>query len=476
MESPHEQASRLRDDQTFVLPPDPDVIAATAASNVISNLTLPPGSEHTSSETSYLYRIPVVQMVSSCDHTNSMRPQSTAAQLNVEDTGTPGPTNSTLTLVEHQCEEDELDERSTYRPDAFLDASVDMVATHGESADRRVSPRKRKRSARGDPSNSNFRKLQTVGRTRGAVRLKRKGSLGGISRPSITVSPSADADGLDREEFKDNRNGRGTCSTANGRLSTVAAFHGLPMAWDEPVSNTSIDPSAARNFDENMPGSTQNAASEDRDIDSVQGSRRTSPVVEEPRPSIQDEENPTLIVKLKLNHAARHAAARRRLDRKRLALKLPLAFEPNHAKSGLLKETIKLVASLRGTDKLRLEDSFGDYQAPYQMIIDQWLEFVTIYLQFREKADFHDDRNAWDTYMNSFGSRFAKHNTWGEASVRLEEWRLAHPKTVMYEWSRDVTCVLIEMAEWGGSLKTGDVEELKKRVLEFNHSVLVWFN
>jgi hypothetical protein len=93
-------------------------------------------------------------------------------------------------------------------------------------------------------------------------------------------------------------------------------------------------------------------------------------------------------------------------------------------------------------------------------------------------AKFRGDRKAWHVHLNSLEPRlrFENDECWGEASIRLEKWRMQHPNTVMYAWSRDVTRVLIEMADWGRTLKAGDMEELKRRILELNHSVLAWFN
>jgi hypothetical protein len=475
MESSHRLACRSRDDQTFVLPPDPDVITVTTASKLSSNARLSPGNEHASSEATNAYCISVARMAPSLDRVDSVRPQPSTFQSTVADAGLLVRTNSTGTRKARQTIEDSVEERSIDEPDASLNEFSDMVAIPGESADCRMSPRKRKRSARGETSDTNFRTLQSAGGTRGAVRLMRKSSSDGISRPSAAAAlPSEDVDGLDEEELGSSRTGRVACSSASDRQSTIANIHGLRMTWDESVGDTAIGASAGPKLGPSRTQAIQDEANVDDDINSVQGSGPSSSAVEAPESLVEIEENPSLIVRLKLNHAA---ATQRKLNRRRLALKLPIAFDLDHPKPGLLEETIKLIAKLRETDKVRLEDSFGDGQAPYQMIIDQWLEFVSIYLQFCDKTDFHEDRPAWDEYLISLEPRvrFAKDGYWGEANLHLEEWRTENP-VVMSEWSRDVTCVLIEMAEWRRTLKTADVEELKRCVLGFNRNVLDWFN
>ena len=143
--------------------------------------------------------------------------------------------------------------------------------------------------------------------------------------------------------------GRVACSSVGDKHSTIAKFHGLPITWDEYVSDTAISASAGPNLEPSRVQAIQDEANADDDIDSVQGSGLSSSAVDASGSSIEIEENISLIVRLKLNHVA---ATQRKLNRRRLALKLPIAFDIDHPKPGLLEETINLIANLREADKV----------------------------------------------------------------------------------------------------------------------------
>ena len=464
MEAPYTSTRSSRIEQSCVLPPDPDLVSAFPSNDASYGTAASGTGEASRSRATEQYQVPVARMVPTA---NSFSP-TVAPQLNAAVLGLGSGDSVADAEGGFQLNEASPQMQSVASDPSLAEVS-DIPPGHEEAINPRHGAQKRKISVHEEATSTEFLPSRSGGTTKRALRLRRTTFSAGPSR-----LPSPRASSEEMEMILDQT----TSDITDPRYDVVSD--------SERDDNDVIAVTNGRLQEVPITPAT-GPTSEDRDyeIDSVQGSPRQSPAAEaQPSPpqdaegegEVEEEETPSLIVKLKLINP--YEIAQRRLRRHRLALQLPQAFAMPTQHPEALENTVKLITEIRALDCKRFNQVFGERYATRQLILDQWLDFIDIYLRFRREADFHDDLSIWDAHLDSLEpkKRFAKAGCLSEACVSLMEWRLENPTFSMLECSRDVTWVLVQMAEWKRTLKTADVEEIKMRVVEFHRSLLALFS
>ncbi|EUC43253.1 hypothetical protein COCMIDRAFT_101348 [Bipolaris oryzae ATCC 44560] len=168
----------------------------------------------------------------------------------------------------------------------------------------------------------------------------------------------------------------------------------------------------------------------------------------------------------------------RSMYRAQLALNLPCALDLQTQHTQVLEDTITLIADIRSLDTTLSKSPFDYRNTTYQLFLDQWLSLVAIYLTFRRATDFHDTLAAWNAHILSLpvAERWEKERPYLVARVSFREWRLRNQSSVVPTWSRDITWALLEMLDWPKrGLKTDDIQEMNRRVREFNAGLMAWW-
>lgn len=462
MEAPYTSTRSSRIEQLCVLPPDPDLVSVFPSNDASYGTAASGTSEASRLQATEQYQAPVARMV----HTANSFSPTVAPQLNAAVSGLE-PVDSIADAEGGSQPNDSSPQTQSLISDPSLAEISGISPGREEATNSHHGVQKRKRSVREQATSTEFRPSRSGGTTKRALRLRRTAFSAG---PSHLPSPRAFSEEMEM---------------VLDQTASDSADHRCDVVSDSGRDDNDVIAVANVRHQEAPVTSETGPTSEDRDfeIDSVQGSPRQSPAAEaQPSPpqeverEEEEEQNPSLIVVLKLINP--QDIARRRLRRHRLALKLPQAFDMPTQHPEALENTVKLITEIRALDCTLFNQLFGAREAMRQLILDQWLSLIDIYLCFRREADFHDDLSMWDTHLDSLEpkQRFAKAGCLNQACVSLMEWRLENPTFSVLEWSRDMTWVLVQMAEWKRTLKTADIEEMKMRIVEFHRNLLTWFS
>ncbi|USP81506.1 hypothetical protein yc1106_08780 [Curvularia clavata] len=443
------RGSRVRGSTINVRNPD--------AAPVEPTRTLPttPTSSNTS-ENGYLqeYQVPVAQMlptenVEGISLSSTMPPSNTA--------GPSVAASNDFNATEDHCRPIEMSHSRSLR----------KAVSSREEMDECLPLRKRKRSLYGGAADASFQSLQLSEFTGRSVR-PRKGLTYNISRstsPDVTLEdPDNSADQRPRSIFRNRTTVHDAIETASVRYQSRCDTDANDDSDNDAVVATSVTISHIHTTNANMhiPGGGIG------EFDSVMGSPQPSPTIEE-----QDsDDEPTLIVKLKVK--SQKEIRQRKLYRKYLASKLLSAFEMSSEQLKVLEDVVKLIKGIRDLDAPLLQSGRGGRNVPYQLVLDQWLRLVNIYLRFRNNPNFNYDPSTWAVHRRSLESaeRIRKDQIINTARAEMMEWSFEHDKYDTNEWSRCATAILLEMADWGFELNAEDVEEIRGRFVKFNKSLL----
>ncbi|EUC26866.1 hypothetical protein COCCADRAFT_10361 [Bipolaris zeicola 26-R-13] len=330
---------------------------------------------------------------------------------------------------------------------------------------------KRPRFEQGETALTNFRLKQLPESTRRTNELKRRDYSDGqshwvrSSRPLVTTANAGD------QEHTETAPERATNDNLS-EMTGASASHGS-IGTTQECDNDVI---AVTNAQEKRSRLTSSAtpAPETRydEAISVQNSSRPSSAAE----NRESAEPTSLIVKLSLKDLPQ--VIQRSAYRRRLASQLAHALNLQNQHTQVLEDTVTLIADIRSLDTTLYRSPFGNRNSPYQLLLDQWLSLVAIYLTFRRATDFHDTQEAWNAHISSLppAERWKREEPYHDAGVSFKEWRSQNLSSVVPTWSRDITCALLETAEWRRPLKTDDIQEMNRRVREFNSGLMAWLD
>lgn len=424
------------------------------------------------------YPVPFAPMISNATWDHDLVPRISEPGTSLSASEAVTGFNTSITDRERELHVECAERHPAIASDTILDTSQTRLGPPIEDLASKNLPRKRGRSTVEERQGTNFKVLRSSGRTNPEPRLKRKGSLSGqsclFSRPL-----SSDGNRGDIQEALANQNDRLNVSTSGHVLNheTDGGFHEVPMSPNDFVDYNRIhdfhpNPNNAMIAEDNE---GYNGVRND-EVDSVQGSSEDGQDEGPPPQETVGPQGSSLVVKLKLSHAA----GKLKLDRKRLSLKFPKALNLSWEQPQLLKETLTLISRLKTANKRRLEQCSGtSNNITYQQILDHWLDFVQIFLDFQQTAVFDGDREKWNAHLQALtpAARFTASECHIAASISLDEWRLnkARANISIDTFSSEVTPVIVAMAEWLRPFQASDIEELKDRMVRLNQSIFDFF-
>ena len=313
---------------------------------------------------------------------------------------------------------------------------------------------KRPRYEPGGIALTNFRLGQLHGSARRTTRLMRRDYSSpwvGSDRPPVTTIDAGEpghTEPAPDSATNDNSSGMASVYTSHDSIDTAQECD------NDVIVVTSVQEEQNRL----TPSTTPAPETRNEEESSVQNSPRPSPAAED-----RDSAEPTsLIVTLPLKDQTQVKLRDRYRACLALALLCALDLQTQHTQ--ILEDTITLITEIRSPD------------TTYNLLLDQWLSLVAIYLSFRRATDFHDTQAAWNAHLFSLSAveRLARDEPHRRASVSFQEWRLKNPSLTVPVWSRDITCALLEMVQWPRPLWADDVQEINRRVLEFNFGLMAW--
>lgn len=330
--------------------------------------------------------------------------------------------------------------------------------------------RKRRRSTVDGTSGASFRILRASGRTQDSTSLRRMDVSSWPAHISIPDLPSDEADSRSEDNRHDDnyRSLDAAILAASGGRTTRPMFHGLPLGFEDFTDSTETTDDRA-----DIRREISSEDEEDSETHIVHSSPDNRPtVIHSPSGATEGSERLTFIVRLKLNFAAPQL----RIDRKRLALTLPRSLCLNERQSDALATTLDLIIRLREAG-IRAKAAAGRTLSPYQQILGYWLEFVGIFMAFRQTTAFYKDKADWEAHLKTLDAhgRCTADEPRLQASIQVDEWRLRCSVVSMDLFARDVTNELINTAVWIRDLDTNDRIERRRQVKEFNQSIVVWF-
>ncbi|CAO2656018.1 Nn.00g048210.m01.CDS01 [Neocucurbitaria sp. VM-36] len=407
------------------------------------------------------YSAPEAQMVPNQPVSQASSPVLSRFRPSVVATGVPAARNNPIPSEGLKSHVEMAPEAPTYIPDNYSNTIAEGVGITSRHAARRNPSRKRRRSTVHYLPGTSFKALQSSNRTDRAPYLKRKGFSGGLSYPS---PPVMDSDDLQHEEESGHAVIDATLSRNNNIPGRSTTTHPLPISPQDMTESPLICVAVTQPEPVIIPRVSEPAFNIQDDMDSVQGDPSEPQLGEDLPPTSAAEGGiHKLIVKLKL----RNSATTLRLDRKRLALKLPDALDLSWEQPALLEETLELISSLRPSNA----------KSPLHQILNQWFELVYILVDFRKSTEFYGNQQAWNAHLDSLDpdARMSAMRCRIQASIVMGEWREKHCEVSVRDFCRDVTHIILGMADWMMVLNTADVEVLKGRMREFIQSILTWF-
>lgn len=415
------------------------------------------------------YQVPVARMVTtmSTDGASSSstmpQPDTVAVSLAIR--------NSVTDTEDHTQSSEASHSGSLCMPTPSLDqAPSTNSGQRGETRQSRLRRKRRRSLQGGGEADTNPSLLQLSEPTSRSVRAKRTDYSHGVS---CLTSTRVASEATDMPEDEGLTNTTSNQTTRNQTNDTACATYRSGISTDtncESDNDAIAVTTALAQYRRTADPDVHISEGSNGEVDSVVGSPRPSLVAEE-----QDEDNePTLVVKPKIGSPEQIDLRRR--YRRRLAAKIPSALEMWNQQPKLVEEMVALLKSIRELDAPLFQNGSGGIHAPYQLVLDQWLKLVDIYLRFRKDAEFNDDLSTWNTYCDSLESRerLRKDEIENVASLDVYNWSFEHHTYKTDEWSRRATSTLLDMACWRRALKKEDIEEIRRRFLEFTGGLVKW--
>lgn len=444
---------------------DPDTMAVEPTRTVPTTPTSPNPKENGCLDDACEYQVPVASMLPK-DNTEGIFSSSTMPQSNTVRPSIAA--SSIFNATEDHCRPTEMSHMRSPRTEwSSIEQPSMKTSRRKEEMGECLPVRKRRRSANGEAADGSLQSLQLSEFTGRSVR-PRKGLTYDVSR---STSPSVSPEGADNSADQGARDMSFNWPTGYNANETVPVQYQSRVDTDtndDPddgaiaVTSVATPKIHTANTDEHMSG---NGIGE---VDSVMDSPKPPPAVEEE----EEDDEPALIVELKIQ--SQKEIRQRKLYRVRLAAKLPSAFEMSSEQPKALEDVVKLIRCIRDLEAPLSQSRSGGSHVPYQLVLDQWLRLVDIYLRFRNDPDFNNDPSTWAMHRNylELTECIRKDQIINAARADIMEWSLEHDNYNTNEWSRCATSLLLDMADWGFDLNAKYVEEIRGRFVNFNKSLV----